>query len=180
MQFFILIGSNIICFLAHFLFVVLLYLLFIFGVATFSFVQSVEQAAFTARIQQYNERFHEHCRKRLTKRFKNFKIVFEGCYPMFINKWFGYMDGQSKFGETFHLNFNQDKSKYDTGLPNAGTFAPIFVIRNVLNNGQDIEYAENGFKYTPVRVRIRNVGNQGKCEFSGTFKKLVGNQWKSV
>ena len=99
---------------------------------------------------------------------------------MFIDKWFGYMDGQTKFGETFDLHFNNSKSHYDTGLPIHGVFTPIFVLRNSLNNGADIEYNVSGFTYTPVRTRIRNVGNQGKCEFSGTFKKKVDDQWKLV
>ena len=135
----------------------------------------MERACFTDRFVQHNRKIIYHCKTRLQKRFKQWKIVIDGCYPLFVDKWFGYLDGQTKEGETFDLNFIDNKRKF-----NSGDNSPVWAILAFINNGNDVTWQINGFNYCFGPWGTRSVGVQGKIELAGKFKKQQGMNWNLV
>ena len=132
------------------------------------------------KIKQNNSKIHKHCKSKLRKRVKIFKVLIDGCNKMVVDQWFGHLDGVTKHGETFNLNFDSKKNKFDTDKNDSTKYAPFWVFDVAFNNNNVTIYQINGYKYKPVKTRIRSVGLQGKVEISGTFKKKQGNDWNLV
>lgn len=97
-----------------------------------------------------------------------------------MHKWFGRFNGEVFEGEKFELHFSNGKSKYDTGKPSEGVFTPTGAWNAINNNGVRKVYRVGDEDYCVAKVRIRSVGNQKKCEFSGKFKIKQNDEWNLV
>ena len=109
-----------------------------------------------------------------------FKITFHECDTIFVDQWFGYLNGETKEGEKFNLHFNLKKNKFDSAKKNATEWIPVWVFDEAFNNGEVTIYQVRGEKYKPTQIRIRSVGKQGKVEISGKFKRKLQNEWNLV
>lgn len=97
-----------------------------------------------------------------------------------IYQWFGRFDGKTKYHETFNLNFNTDKTKYDTGNPEEKTWAPDWLVDEMLNHGVRKIYNVGNEQYCVTMVRIKSVGLQQKLQITNRFKKKVEDEWQIV
>ena len=137
----------------------------------------MHKAAFDDRFAANAAKIRQYCRQRIGHRFKDWSIIIPGCYPMFIYKWFGYLDGVTKEHETLNLNFNNNKTKFNTKKDDSNYETPSWFLSHVLNNGVTYTWNVDGDQYRATFVHVRSVGLEGKCEFSGKFKKRDGDEW---
>lgn len=140
----------------------------------------MEQMTVTDRIATNCAKFHQHCERKLNSRWKFGKIVFVECHNQLIYQWFGRLDGKTKQSKTFNLNFKQNYTKYDTGKPKDGIFAPSWAVDEFLNFGTEKIYHVGGEEYCLTMVRVRNLGNQKKCEITNRFKIRNGDEWELI
>ena len=122
----------------------------------------------------------KHWENRIKKKKKNFKCDFNGCYPLFLQEWFGKYDGQTFNGQTLNLNFNTTKTRW-----NSGENTPQWFFWCLVNNGENIgecsTFTYNGAKYKPAQIQVRNVGATGKTRIEGVIKKKIGDGiWQNM
>ena len=116
---------------------------------------------------------------RIKKGKRNFSIPFFGITPTLTQEWLGVMDGVTKNGITCNLNFNHDRTEFDTGKPSNGRFWPPWSYYDLVNNGVVKTYPWQGNEYMPTTMRVKTITSK-KIVYSGKFLRQHGDNWVPV
>lgn len=134
----------------------------------------MKKQAIEDQIKQNNKKLQSNFESRVKSRKKNFSCDFVGCYPLFVQEWFGRYDSKVYNGQCLQLNFNQNFTKWNSGK-NAPQWFFWALVKNGENVGECDTFTHNGAKYKPDNIQVRNVGITGKARICGVIKKKIDN-----